>query len=52
MFEFSDGEYFIDAHEVYDATRHRNPSEGEQAIRELIEEKNLLKSSAPLFDND
>ena len=41
-----DGENYIDAHEVYDATRHRNPSEGEHAIRKLIEEKNPAATSA------
>jgi len=41
-----DGENFIDAREVYDATRHCNPSEGEQAIRKLIEEKNPAGTSA------
>ena len=41
-----DGGNYIDAREVYDATRHRNPSEGEQAIRELIEAKSPTASSA------
>jgi len=41
-----DGENYIDAQEVYDATRHANSSEGERIISELIEQKNPAPGSA------
>jgi len=41
-----DGENFIDANDVYDATRNANPNEGVRVIRELIEKKNPAQSSA------
>ncbi len=39
-----DGENYIDAQAVYDATRHANPADSERIISELIEQKSSAAS--------
>ena len=41
-----DGENYIDAQELYDATRHANLGDSERVISEMIEQKNPVSSSA------
>jgi len=41
-----DGENYIDAQDVYDATRHANPADSERVISDLIEQKNPAVSHA------
>jgi carboxysome shell carbonic anhydrase len=41
-----DGDNFIDARDVYDATYHRDSKDGVRVIKEMIEQKNPAQSSA------
>jgi len=41
-----DGENFIDARDVYDATRHSNSGDGKRVICEMIEQKSPARSTA------